>query len=145
MVREFENKDYWAIVLGGSSGLGLASALKLAEHGMNVCIVHRDRRVDLAKIEGQFERIKDNHVQFISFNVDGLKSENLAMILKSLKERMGEKGKVRTFIHSVAKGHLKAMVDTEESTLSTEDFHLTIDAMAVSLYLWTKAIFDSSM
>ena len=31
MVNEFENRNYWALVLGGSSGLGLATAKKLAE------------------------------------------------------------------------------------------------------------------
>ena len=27
----------WAVILGGSSGFGLATAHKLAEHGMNLC------------------------------------------------------------------------------------------------------------
>ena len=36
--------DDWGVILGGSSGFGLATALKLAAHGMNLCIVHRDRR-----------------------------------------------------------------------------------------------------
>jgi len=42
MVKEFKNKNYWGLILGGSSGLGLASAKKLAKHGMNICIIHRD-------------------------------------------------------------------------------------------------------
>ena len=46
MVKEFENND-WALILGGSRGLGLASAKKLAKHGMNICIVHRDRKSDM--------------------------------------------------------------------------------------------------
>ena len=33
MVREFENKNEWAIILGASSGLGLATAKKLAKEG----------------------------------------------------------------------------------------------------------------
>ena len=44
MVKEFKNKNYWALILGGSSGLGLATAKKLAKHGMNICIVHRNSR-----------------------------------------------------------------------------------------------------
>jgi NAD(P)-dependent dehydrogenase (short-subunit alcohol dehydrogenase family) len=36
--------DLWSVIIGGSSGFGLAAAQKLAAHGMNLCIVHRDRR-----------------------------------------------------------------------------------------------------
>ena len=31
--------SHWALILGGSSGFGLATAQKLARHGMNVCVV----------------------------------------------------------------------------------------------------------
>ena len=34
----------WGVILGGSSGFGLATAHKLAAHGMHLCLVHRDRR-----------------------------------------------------------------------------------------------------
>ena len=36
--------DHWALILGGSSGFGLAAAKKLAACGMSVAVVHRDRR-----------------------------------------------------------------------------------------------------
>ena len=42
MVKEFENKKEWALIIGGSTGLGLATAKKLAKHGMNICIIHRN-------------------------------------------------------------------------------------------------------
>jgi len=44
-----ENK--WALILGGSSGLGLATAIKLASEGFNICIVHRDRRSNIPDFE----------------------------------------------------------------------------------------------
>ena len=50
MVKEFENKNYWALILGGSAGLGLASAKKLAQHGCNIIIVHRNSKSDAAAI-----------------------------------------------------------------------------------------------
>jgi NAD(P)-dependent dehydrogenase (short-subunit alcohol dehydrogenase family) len=34
----------WALILGGSSGFGLATAKKLAAEGMSLCVVHRDRK-----------------------------------------------------------------------------------------------------
>ena len=47
MIR-FESRQ-WALVLGGSSGFGLATARKLARHGMSVCVVHRDRKGSMAR------------------------------------------------------------------------------------------------
>ena len=70
MVKDFEGKDYWAIILGGSSGLGYASAKKLALHGMNIIVIHRDRKDDLPEIKESFEEIRGMGVGFHSFNVD---------------------------------------------------------------------------
>ena len=54
MVKEFENKKEWALILGGSSGLGLATAKKLAQHGMNICIVYRNSRSQLDQMKRDF-------------------------------------------------------------------------------------------
>ena len=54
MVKEFENKKEWALILGGSSGLGLATAKKLAKHGMNICIVFRNSRSQLDQMKRDF-------------------------------------------------------------------------------------------
>ena len=48
-------------------------------------------------------------------------------------------------IHSVAKGNLKPMISDIGPTLRTDDFSLTINAMAISLYDWTKALFDKDL
>ena len=58
MVRDFEHKGYWALILGGSSGLGLASAKKLAEEGMNIIIIHRTARMQMPLIETHFDEIE---------------------------------------------------------------------------------------
>src|SRR5262245_26559807 len=54
MTMRFPKTD-WAIILGGSSGFGLATAHKLSAHGMSLCIVHRDRRGAMARIDAEFE------------------------------------------------------------------------------------------
>jgi enoyl-[acyl-carrier protein] reductase III len=144
MVREFENTGYWAIVLGGSSGLGLASAKKLATHGMNICIVHRNSREEMTTVAEEFESIKSSGSQLISFNSDGVQSEKIGELIGEIKNGIGATGKIRCLVHSIAKGNLKPMV-SGSATLSSDDFMVTIDAMAVSLYSWTKAIFDGGM
>ena len=145
MVKDFEHKNYWALILGGSSGLGLASAQKLAAHGMNICIVHRDRKSELDLIEKEFESIKAQNVEFLSFNVDALNPEKREQIVISLKEKLGQKGKVRTLVHSIAKGNLKPMFSNEKPVLKNDDFHLTIEAMAISLYDWTQLLLENKL
>ena len=54
-----EFNDKWAIILGGSSGLGLASAKKLASHGMNICIVHRDRKTAMSDFATEIDSMKN--------------------------------------------------------------------------------------
>ena len=145
MVKEFEGKEYWAFILGGSSGLGLATAKKLAAHGMNICIVHRNRKAELVAIHEAFDAIKKQGVEVISFNSNAFKEEERLLIIDSLKERLSDKGTVKVLIHSVAKGNLKPMLSDEKPMLKNDDFHLTIDTMAVSLYDYTKAIFQAKL
>ena len=145
MIKEFQNKNYWALILGGSSGLGLATAKKLAKHGMNVCVVHRNSRFQEAEINSEFNKIKAEDIQFATFNMDAINIEKREEIIQELKSILGTEGKIRTLVHSVAKGNLKPMLDDEKPTLKNDDFSLTINAMAISLYDWTKAIFDAKL
>lgn len=99
--------DEWALILGGSSGFGLATAQKLAEHGLNLCIVHRDRRGAMRKIEPEFERIREQGVSLVTFNRDALDTEVRSEILNSLAEALAPRAKVRVLLHSIAFGNLK--------------------------------------
>ena len=145
MVKEFENKNYWALILGGSAGLGLASAKKLAAHGCNIIIVHRNSKADAAIIEQEFEAIKANAVDCISFNKDAMSVEKRTVIIKQIQEKLGEKGKIRILLHSIAKGNLKPMIADERPALQNDDLHVTLENMAISLYDWTKLVFDNKL
>lgn len=144
MVREFKENE-WALILGGSSGLGLASAKKLAAHGMNICIVHRDRKSDLPEIKQHFQEIVQKGVRIISFNKDLLNQDRKIEIIEGLKEIMGANGKVKCLLHSVAKGHLKPMAAEGAKGLDVIDLDLTIRAMATSLFDWFKLVFDHDL
>lgn len=133
MVKEFD--AYWALILGGSTGLGLAAARKLAAHGMNICIVHRNTRVELDHIQQSFEDIRAAGVQLLSFNIDVLNSNARADALLQLQAAMGAEGRIRCLLHSIARGNLKAM-----PALQADDFNITIHNMAVSLYEWASEI-----
>ena len=66
-------------------------------------------------------------------------------MIEELKALLGEKGTIRTLLHSVAKGNLKPMISKDKPELKNDDFALTINAMAISLYDWTKSIFESNL
>ena len=144
MVTEFKDLDYWALILGGSSGLGLATARKLAQHGMNIIIIHRDRKAEIPDIEEAFEEIRNSDVRLESFNIDAVQKEKRGLLIEEIKDILGEKGKIRTLVHSIARGNLKPLTG-EGPILENIDFQLTLDAMALSLYDWTQAVFRAKM
>ncbi|CAM4346958.1 enoyl-ACP reductase FabI [Gillisia limnaea] len=144
MVTEFKDSNYWALILGGSSGLGLATARKLARHGMNIIIIHRDRKSELSDIEEAFEDIRNSDVRLESFNVDAIQKEKRESLIIEIAKVLGDNGRIRTLVHSIAKGNLKPM-NGEGPVLENIDFQLTLDAMALSLYDWTQSVFKARL
>ncbi len=134
----------WALILGGSSGLGLATAKKLAREGFHLFIIHRDRRADLPEIDSQFESIRSMGVQCRSFNADALNPEKRSQLLEEIQGVLGDTGKIFVLVHSIAKGHVKRMTG-KNPLLTARDLMLTLDAMAVSWYAWTRALLDAGL
>jgi NAD(P)-dependent dehydrogenase (short-subunit alcohol dehydrogenase family) len=97
----------WALILGGSSGFGLATAHQLSRHGTSLCLVHRDRRGAMGRIQPEFDAIKARGVSVLTFNDDALSRERRTAILDELAPAMGERGRVRLLLHSIAFGNLK--------------------------------------
>jgi enoyl-[acyl-carrier protein] reductase III len=174
-MKVFANSGYWALILGGSSGIGLASAKRLAKAGMNIAIVHRDRRGQRAENEANFTEIKAMGVEIQTWNVNALLAEKREVVLTDLKKILGENGKIRVLLHSIARGNLKPLItEKAEATydsdltalnpefvkamqwlkqeenpsprsLTEEDYRLTIEAMATSLLTWTQALIEQDL
>lgn len=132
----------WALVLGGSSGLGWATVKKLAKHGYAICVAHRDRRADLEKIEKNFEELRLQGATIHTFNADALNPSKRNEVLTEIQGILGQQ-KINVLIHSIAKGNLKPMSSTNANRLSSQDLQLTIDAMAISLYDWVSALVEA--
>ena len=145
MYKDFQDKNEWAIILGGSSGLGLATTKKLAKHGMNICVIHRNSRAQMAAIQKDFEEVKKYQIRFLSYNIDALNPDKRTEIIHEIKQEVGTQGTIKILIHSIAKGNLKPMFSYENVVLQNDDFQITINAMAVSLYDWFKTIFDAKL
>ena len=99
----------WALILGGSSGFGLATAHQLSRHGVHLCLVHRDRKGAMARIEPEFEAIRTRGVSLLTLNDDALSAERRSAILDRLAEAMAGTGRVRLLLHSIAFGNLKLL------------------------------------
>lgn len=132
---DFKNKNYWALILGGSSGIGLATAKKLSRHGMNLCIAHRDRKGSMAKIEADFNEIRNNGAELITLNLDALCALGREQIIRTLTEKMSPNGKVRLLLHSIAFGNLKLI-----APLPKKSSNLQVDATYGGLDLLAKAL-----
>jgi len=148
----FEGRNYWALILGGSSGIGLATAKKLAKGGMNLILVYRERRSREEEVKREFEDLAATGINVIHFNADATNEEKIGEILASVKEQLGQ-GKVRVLFHSIAKGNLKTMVeppkgltiDYPANKLGGADFALTSDNMAFSIVPWVNAILEKEL
>lgn len=137
-MKEF--KGQWAIILGGSSGLGLASAKKLASHGMNLCIVHRDRKTALPAFEKEIDALRINDIQVKTFNKNALDASVCAEIVESLPKKS-----VRLLLHSIAKGSLKPMSGATGNVLSADDLKITTHAMGLSWYQWGRMLIEKNI
>ncbi|MEP2237041.1 MAG: SDR family oxidoreductase, partial [Maribacter sp.] len=133
-------RTFWALILGGSSGLGLATAKKLASHGYHILIMHRDRRAAMDDIEKEFNEIRSHGYEFLAMNVDVLNADKRAGIISDVQQQLPQGHQIKVMVHSVAKGTLKPMHSESRPTLTDTDFRITFDAMALSLYDWTKAL-----
>jgi enoyl-[acyl-carrier protein] reductase I len=142
----YHQKGYWAVLLGASSGIGLAAARLLASRGMNLMIVHRDRRAQARELESVWNALRQDGVSVITFNRDAINSEEMTSMIGEFKNQLPEGNSVRLLLHAVSRGNLKPMLagDTQLS-LETADFQLTIDAMALSWYRWAKALHEAKL
>lgn len=137
---------YWAIILGGSSGMGLASALQLAKSGINLCLVFRERRSQLKLLEAELDNIrKETGAQIITYNKDAINPEVMNAIVADIKQQLNGEPCVRLLLHSIARGNLKPLGADEKLNLSSLDFELTVDAMALSWYRWTNALISAEL
>lgn len=120
-----------ALVLGGSSGLGLASVKKLASHGIPVLAWFRERRSREDFIVSEFQTQFPNMV--LTFNGDITKPEVRKHVWDTCQ---GAGIQFHVLLHSIARGSPGFLFPNSlEKTLTALDFNLTNDAMALNWYL----------
>lgn len=144
--------DQWAIILGGSSGFGLASVEKLASHGMNIAVLYRETAaVDRTLKQKLAALATTNEVSIFPFNINALDATDRVLFVQQINQLAG-KHSVRLLLHSIARGNLKPLVQADIHSgagrgnfLSIEDIQLTTYAMSTSLLDWTRALLQEGL
>ncbi len=135
----------WAVILGGSSGFGLAALTKLAQHGMNIAVVYRELAVQEKELKQCLLQIAgENNVEILPYNINALDEGGRNLFIQKLSEAQNAKGGVRVLLHSIARGSLKPLVVKEDegdtNALSVDDIQLTTYAMSNSLLDWSRQL-----
>lgn len=141
-MHRFDEND-WALILGGSSGMGLAAAKKLARHGMGIVVLHRDLRGAMGRVEEEFAAIREAGGRLAALNTNALDEPGRARGLAFLAETLGSEGRVKLLLHSIAQGNLKRAIAppaVPEPELTPDDFAATLDAMGTSLFTWAQGV-----
>jgi NAD(P)-dependent dehydrogenase (short-subunit alcohol dehydrogenase family) len=108
----------WALILGGSSGFGLATAKRLARAGLNILVVHRDRRGAMKDIQPHFDELAAIGTGLHIWNADAISPDKRTETIDAIAEAIGSEGKIRVLLHSIAFGNLKLIApqNTEART-----------------------------
>jgi enoyl-[acyl-carrier protein] reductase III len=154
--RQFS--EHWAIILGGSSGFGLAAIEKLSRHGMNVAVLYRETAVTEKLLKEKFVEISAAAgVTILPFNINALEAAGRTSFIQQFSAAVGKTPCVRLLLHSIARGNLKPLINSKganpaktkelagKNILSIEDLQLTTYAMATSLLDWTRTLLQEEL
>ncbi|MBI5208533.1 MAG: SDR family oxidoreductase [Elusimicrobia bacterium] len=109
--KPFLNKGLWGVILGGSSGFGLATAKRLARAGLNLIIAHKDTEGTVETlIKPHFEEIRRQGVALVTHNANLFDEDERGAVFESIASRAGP-ARVHLFMHSIAAGACKLIIE----------------------------------
>src|ERR1700733_3101015 len=128
MDKHLQFRGLWAIILGGSSGFGLASVEKLAAHGMNIAVLYRETSAAEKVLKKKFTAIAGSaNVRIDTYNLNALDAASRESFFLQFDARVGKKHCVRLLLRSIARGNLKRLDSTvragenDPDSLSVDD------------------------
>jgi NAD(P)-dependent dehydrogenase (short-subunit alcohol dehydrogenase family) len=138
-------KGKWFLALGASSGFGAAACLSMAKKGMNILGVHLDRKGTMPMVEELLASLRAQGVQVHFFNANAADADKRAEIISEIKTILGEDGRIRVFLHSLAFGALRAFLEEGNSGLTREQMDMTADVMGHSLVYWVQDLMAADL
>lgn len=144
---------WWAIILGGSSGFGLATIEKLVRHGMNIAVLYRETAAGERSLKEKFSQVAAaSGITILPFNINALDAAGRNLFIQQFTATVGKKHCVRLLLHSIARGNLKPLMVLQDAgpkenneTLSIEDIQLTTYAMSTSLLDWVRLLLKEEL
>ena len=141
-----ENKKFWAIILGASSGFGGATAMKLAEDGYNIIGIHLDRQATMPNVERIINHIRSCEREALFYNVNAADQFKRTEIINELKTKLNGEPAIKVLMHSLAFGTLKLFVPkNSEQPITHAQMEMTLDVMAHSLVYWVQEVITANL
>lgn len=138
--------EFWALILGASSGFGEATALKLARDGFNILGVHLDRQSTMPNVERIISEIESNGVEVKFFNANAADEFKRNEIISEINTLLNGKPLVKVILHSLAFGTLKPFIPSDkEQAITKAQMEMTLDVMAHSLVYWVQDIVANNL
>jgi enoyl-[acyl-carrier protein] reductase III len=143
-----DDRERWALILGGSSGMGEATAIALARAGYHIVGIHLDFRAALGHVEEVKAAISAAGREAVYINMNAADDEKRAAALATLGERFdrsraeGRRPYVRVVMHSLAFGSLVPYIsDDPKGAVDRKKMEMTQDVMANSLVYWVQDLY----
>jgi enoyl-[acyl-carrier protein] reductase III len=140
-----DDRERWALILGASSGMGEATALKLAANGYRIFGIHLDFRAALEHVEEVKAGIDALGSEALYINMNAADDEKRTAALATLRERFdrsqaeGRDAYVRVVMHSLAFGSLVPfLAEDPKACVDRKKMEMTQDVMANSLVYWVQ-------
>jgi NAD(P)-dependent dehydrogenase (short-subunit alcohol dehydrogenase family) len=140
-----DDRERWALILGASSGMGEATARRLAKAGYNICGIHLDFRAALAHVDELKADLAAEGADVLYINMNAADDEKRAAALEELGARFkaardaGREPFVGMVLHSLAFGSLVPFLsDDPKGAVDRKKMEMTQDVMANSLVYWVQ-------
>lgn len=145
-MKQRENQNYWALILGASSGFGEAAALKLSEDGFNIIGVHLDRQSTMHNVDRITSAIKAAESRCVFFNCNAADESKRREVISELRNISQGRPIVKVVLHSLAFGTLKSFVGKDdEQPITKAQMEMTLDVMAHSLVYWVQDLVANNL